>query len=293
MTTPLARHVRFDLDDVASFQWNPSVPHFALAANSLSLLMPAVEPYVIRSVGRAGRDLDGSQTQLKIEVDAFCRQEAAHQAQHRELNAAICAQFTSAQPLERRALATYRWVEQHTSDSFGLAFAAGSEAIAYSIARWFSSRADRLMTGADPVVGALFVWHLAEEVEHKSVAIDVYRACGGGRLRYAAATMLSLLMLAVFTWWGTVAMMADDGRLWSVGKWVQLTGWAVSVAFDILPSVAVSVFNGHHPSDLADPSWYAAWLDQIEATDVVAADEWNMEASVPHRIQARPQTALR
>ncbi len=273
-------------------QWNPSVPHFALAANALSLLMPAVEPYVIRSVGAAGNTL-AADDELRPTVAAFCRQEAAHQAQHRELNEAITSEFTSAAVVERRALATYRWVERHSSDRFGVGFAAGSEAIAYSIARWFSTRADRLMDGADPVVGALFVWHLAEEVEHKSVAVDVYRATGGGRLRYACATLVSLLMLAVFTWWGTVAMMANDGRLWSIGKWLELTGWAVSVAFDILPSIAVSVFNGHHPSDLADPSWYAVWLNQLDETDEVVADEWDTAASVPQRAQARPQTALR
>ena len=33
----------------------------------------------------------------------------------------------------------------------------------------------------------MFLWHLAEEVEHKTVAFDVYQAVDGSKLRYAAS----------------------------------------------------------------------------------------------------------
>ncbi len=294
MSHPVSRRVRFDLDHVEDLQWNPRLPHFALAANALSLLMPSVEPYVIRAVrsGRGAMSEDRATGTNRDDVDEFCRQEAAHQGQHRAFNDRVIQQFPGTARVERSARRAYGRVERHTSDHFGRAFAAGSEAIAYSLARWVSARADMLLTGADPIVAALFVWHLAEEVEHKSVAIDVYRANGGGRLRYATATMLSLVMLAVFTWWGTVAMMANAGRLFAVHRWIQLTGWSVAVAFEILPATAASVLNGHHPDDLADPGWYAAWLDQLEPRDVVVAAEWDSVGPIPHR-HAVANTALR
>jgi predicted metal-dependent hydrolase len=39
------------------------------------------------------------------------------------------------------------------------------------------------LDGAEPDMHTLWSWHAAEETEHKSVAIDVYRAAGGGNLR--------------------------------------------------------------------------------------------------------------
>ena len=43
----------------------------------------------------------------------------------------------------------------------------------------------------DPTVRALWVWHALEEVEHKSVAFDVYRAAGGGYIRRVALMLLT------------------------------------------------------------------------------------------------------
>src|SRR3546814_4406288 len=42
-------------------------------------------------------------------------------------------------------------------------------------------------TDVDPEMAHLFLWHAAEEVEHRHVASDVYHHIGGGYLRRAAA----------------------------------------------------------------------------------------------------------
>ena len=83
---------------------------------------------------------------------------------------------------------TYGWLGRTRSQRFNLAFAAGSETIAFTLARWTEEHLGELFTGADPVPTTLFLWHLAEEVEHKSAAFDVYEAIDGSRLRYAFAT---------------------------------------------------------------------------------------------------------
>ena len=53
-------------------------------------------------------------------------------------------------------------------------------------------RFDRLID-AHPVMRSLLMWHSAEEIEHKSVAFDVYEAVGGGYV----VRMLGLFMAAV------------------------------------------------------------------------------------------------
>ena len=91
--------------------------------------------------------------------------------------------FPGLRRIERLMAWTFGWLRRHTSDRFGLAFAAGFETVAFTAARWTAKRQQSLFAGADVQPSALFLWHLAEEVEHKAVAHDVYEATGGGRLR--------------------------------------------------------------------------------------------------------------
>src|SRR3546814_9522746 len=54
-------------------------------------------------------------------------------------------------------------------------------------------------TDVDPEMAHLFLWHAAEEVEHRHVAYDVYHHIGGGYLRRAAA-MVPLAGLVLLGW---------------------------------------------------------------------------------------------
>ena len=104
----------------------------------------------------------------------------------------------------------------------GLAFAAGSETIAYAIARWTHDHLHSVMGDARPWARDLFMWHLAEEVEHKDVAFEVDRVVNGSRLRYLAATMTSLALLGFFTVAGTTIMM------WRFRRCTRAICWGVT-----------------------------------------------------------------
>ena len=140
-----------------------------------------------RAVLRAGRpgprcpQLDPTQ---RAEAEAYIRQEAQHHAQHRRFNDLLVARCPGLARLERWMARAYGWVERRHSLRFNLAFAAASETIAYSLARWTERRSGDLFDGAEPVPTSLFLWHLAEEVEHKSAAFDVWKAVDGTRRRY-------------------------------------------------------------------------------------------------------------
>ena len=116
----------------------------------------------------------------------------------------------------------YGRVERTRSLRFNLAFAAASETIAYSLARWTDRHAGEMFDGAEPVPTSLFLWHLAEEVEHKSVAFDVWKAVDGTRRRYVLAGATSLVLLGLFTWLATMVMLRDAGRLFRPTSHVRL-----------------------------------------------------------------------
>jgi predicted metal-dependent hydrolase len=153
----------------------------------------------------------------------------------------------------------------------GLAFAAGFETIAFVGARWVD-RHQSLLRDADPIAATLFLWHLAEEVEHKEVAFDVYEASGGGRLRYASATIVAGLVLAASTVLGCWTILAAERRLFSPRAHLRIVGWSLSFVLTALPVMVVSALPGHHPRDLVDPAGLEHWLDHLDPETSMVPD---------------------
>jgi uncharacterized protein len=251
------RRITFSYPSELNAAWSRRLPELAAAANSVSLLMPYAEPYFVRSVRVVLQDLDEP---LRSEAEAYARQEIGHHVQHRRFNDLLVAQVPALARLERLMERVYGGLGRRASTRYNLAFAAGSETIAYSLARWTEAHLDALFDDADPVPATLLLWHLAEEIEHKSAAFDIHRALDGSRWRYAHAAALSLALLAAFTVAATIIMLVRWRRLHAPVAWWRLTRWAVSFGFVVLPTLAVSLRRDHHPSQLADPVFLPAWL---------------------------------
>lgn len=258
---PTVRRLRFEVTDDLAVAWTPAHPEFACAANSISLLMPYMEPYFVRSVAAAIEPLRGGEQAAGIAAArAYVGQEGEHHRQHQRFNRLLTARYPRLAVVERAAARAYRWLERHRSLAFSLGFVAASETIAYSAARWSAERRRELFTGADPIVATLFLWHLAEEVEHKAVAWDVFRAAGGRRRHYLLGAGAALLLVLVFVGAGTTVMLAAERRLLNPMAWVRLTTWAVTFAFELLSNLAMALLPGHHPDRFTDPLWYEVWL---------------------------------
>ena len=262
------RRLNFAFTSVDSLVWTRK-PELAIAANSVSLLMPFVEPYVVRSVRAAANDLSGV---VAEDAKVFVRQESQHHGQHRLYNDLLSDRYRGVDRIEKWIAVTYRFLEKHTSKAFGLAFAAGFETVAFCAARWVEFHADDVLQGADPRGASLFLWHLAEEVEHKTVASDVYRAIGGGRIRYTGAMLISAFILAWFAVLGTVTMMWHERRLFKPVAHARMLLWTLTFLFVLLPVMAVSTLPSYDPRDLADPyrlrSWITGRFDGVDAMGV-------------------------
>ncbi|MFT7598250.1 MAG: putative metal-dependent hydrolase [Acidimicrobiales bacterium] len=256
--------IRFDYPGDFDVMWQRRLPEFSCAANGVSLLMPYVEPYVARSVRSA---VDQLAEPLRSEAQIYVRQEGQHHAQHRRFNDLVVERFSGLAWLERCMASTYSWLERRGSLHFGLAFAAGFETVAYAAARWVADNETEMLAGADETGSQLFLWHLAEEVEHKSVAIDVYRSLGGNKRTYVAAMVLSAVLLAVFAWLNTTTMLVATKRIFNPLAHLRLLKWTISFLFELLPTMVMSVFPSHHPSHLADPLMYDIWIREHRPTD--------------------------
>lgn len=255
------RRIRFEYPDDLDPAWIHDVPEFAYAANGLSLLMPYAEPLFIKAVKAVSDELDDD---LRARTENYVKQEVGHYSEHKRFNEIIRARHPGVSRIERWMKRCADWITTKRSRAFNLAFASGGEIMSFLLARWVDKHAGQLFGGAEPVPTTLFMWHLAEEVEHKSSASDVYEAVDGSKLRYAAAMVMGTVLLGWFAWLSAMVMLRDDGRLFSpVSHW-RLLRWALSLAIELFPSMLVSALPGHRPSDFADPILLTTWLRQYD-----------------------------
>ena len=262
------------------------------------MLMPHTEPYVVASVRAAIADLPvnaserdevsntddpgdtddpddpddpGDAPTLEEQAKAYVAQEAQHHAQHRRFNDILLRHYPGLDRPERAMAWVFARLRRR-SGRFGLAFAAGFECIAFIAARWVDQH-QRLLRDADPTAVTLFMWHLAEEVEHKEVAWDVYEASGGGRLRYAWATWVAGFVLAGFSLWSAWVMMWSERRFFNPVAHLRLTGWSLSFIFVAVPVMVVSSLPGHHPRTMTNPAGFDHWLETFDPETGTVA-EW-------------------
>ncbi len=248
--------------------WTPAAPELSAVANAVSLAMPYVEPFVVAGVRSVLGDLD---QELADRARAYAAQEAAHHSLHRRFNESLRAWGRGLAPIERGLAAFYGRLGRCTPP-FRVAYAAAFESVAFAAARWVDPRVDRLFLGADREPTHLFLWHLAEEAEHKGVAHDVMRSLGVKRRTHLAALLLSLFALAFFTFAGTVVFLVHQRRLWNPWSWVRIIVWTFSFLFVALPMCAMSLSRDHHPDQLSDPTSLRWWLARYDAATGMLPD---------------------
>jgi predicted metal-dependent hydrolase len=243
--------------------WTPAAPPLGAVADSVSLAMPFAEPYVVRSIRAVLDRLDATDPALAARARDYAAQESAHHALHRRYNDTLRSTGRGVEPLERALGWTFDRLAGRSVE-FGVAFAAGFEAVAFAAARWLDPRVERFFAGADEAPAALFLWHLAEEAEHKGVAHDVLVATGVRRRTYAAGLVVSLAVLACFTWLGSLVFLTRQRRILSPVTWLRILLWTFGFLFVALPRCALSLRRDHDPYRLADPTSLAWWLGRFD-----------------------------
>ncbi len=165
------RQMDFEFDEAIDPVVVEGDPEQSYMLVGLSLLLPYLEPYLIRTMKEAKKEI--RDPQLLDDLERFSAQEGQHYRQHMRLNEALALDgFAKLPELEAKLDADYRRFSKEKSLRFNLAYAEGFEALTTASARFSFER------GADPKfhpqVAALYNWHLVEELEHRTVAFDVY-----------------------------------------------------------------------------------------------------------------------
>ena len=195
MTDLVVRRLLIDLSQPFNRRWNGGDAFRSAFFNALSMSFVVGEQYFIDSLKQALPLMnEADRALLEPEIRGFIGQEATHRHLHGLYNKQLERQgFDNA--FERRAAARIR-ANADINPRNHVGATAATEHFTAVFASWLMKHPEAL-DGADERLKKLWLWHSAEEAEHRAIAFDVYKAIGGDHrwrlrtYRYVTFTFLS------------------------------------------------------------------------------------------------------
>lgn len=270
MNKLVVRRLLIDLEAPLAKRWNGGDAFSTALFNALSMSFPVGEQYFIDSV-RAGLKAlpEAERERLAGEVQGFIGQEATHRRLHALFNAHLETQGLRNE-LEQRAR---RRIEANAAQDprIHVGATAATEHLTAVFANWLQRHPEAL-AGAQERLQTLWLWHAAEESEHRSTAFDIYVAMGGNYqwrvrlLNYVTITFFADLLRQ------TVRNLWHDGSLFRPSTWGS--AWRMFFGEDGLIRGNLATWRDYkspdfHPTD-HDATRSAQWLrDHADAFAVV------------------------
>ena len=258
------RNREHSLGPALAGDWFDNHPFKTAWFNAMSITFPLGEKFFIDSVRHFASQIDDPK--LADDIRGFCGQEGFHRREHQHYNETLCQQRGYDLALmEGRLEANIKRSKKFFSPMQQLAITASLEHITAILAESALDESNPMRVEADPLMLALWQWHAAEEMEHKSVAFDVYRAMGGTEKMRKRAMRQSTLFLMIDVMAGLVHMLRRDGQLWNLRLWGQgwkfLFGRNTGIVRSVWPAYKEYYKDGFHPWDRDTRPLLASWKE--------------------------------
>ncbi len=255
------RKLDFGLDETAPRYWvrnNPFLTHFY---HALSALFPDGEKFFMDSVRNLKDRIDDQETLDAI--DAFCRQEAHHTHQHNLLNA-IAEKRGVNIPFYRSVVKGVLGRAGRMGNIQQLAVTCALEHITAALSHELFENKN-ISKGMDSKINQLWLWHAMEEIEHKSLCIDIYRKMRGPYFtRILQFTIVNLHFWPVVFLF-TFHMLWADKKIGGIRQYLSgmayLFGPRKGFLTGIIPVILRYYKPSFHPWDLNDSHYIKQWAN--------------------------------
>jgi len=240
--------------------WFADHPFKTAWFNAMSITFPLGEKFFIDSVRYYADEIDDPK--LMEDIRGFCGQEGFHRREHARYNRTLCElRGYDLDYLENRLEKNIALATKFMSPLEQLAMTAALEHITAIMAESSLSEGSPMMKVTDTAMKELWDWHAAEEMEHKSVAFDVYRAVGGTEKLRRRMMRQATFFLMVDILVGLVHMLRRDKKMWSFRLWAQ--GWKFlffqnGIVRRVWPAYREYFREGFHP-------WHRDTRDLLDA----------------------------
>lgn len=229
-------------------------------------IFPPGERFFMESVRRFRDRIDDPV--LKAKIAGFMGQEALHGREHERLNAYFAERGFDVAMAERMIRISLGLLEKLPARQ-QLACTTFMEHFTALLAeQWLTDT--RFQSTSDPEMLKLWYWHALEELEHKSVAYDVFERVGGTRSeRLLAGPLVTAALLPgiLFSWAWLVAQ--DRQRLdWRAHRrGLRLLLGKDGFITSILPRMPVFVRAAFHPDQHDTRLLEAIWRERLFGAD--------------------------
>jgi len=217
MTDLVVRRLLVDMEAPIARHWCAGDAFRTALFNALSMSFPVGEQFFIDSVRNGFQALPPElQESFGAEVQGFVGQEATHRRLHALYNAHL-DRLGLVNAFEPRARERLKMLQGQDVRHW-VAITAANEHFTAILADWLLHHPE-LLGDEDPRLKTLWLWHSAEESEHKSTAFDLYQALGGShawRVRWMKRITTIFLLDTLRQ---TVLNLKRDGSLWRWSTW--------------------------------------------------------------------------
>ena len=223
MTELVVRRLLVDLESPMAPRWNGADAFRTAFFNALSMSFPAGEQFFI-DAGRAGvkRLPPEEQARWRSELQGFIGQEATHRRIHALFNAHLARQGL-VNTWEGRIVARQRRLDG-ADPRHAVAITAATEHFTAIFAEHLLAH-EAVLEGAPERLRILWLWHSAEESEHRCTVFDLYGALGGNLAWRRRWMLLVTIFFAVDLARQTLRNLWNDRALFSLAAWRSAAGF--------------------------------------------------------------------
>lgn len=204
---------------------------------------------------------------LAAAVKEFTAQEGQHSLQHKLLNEAFDRLGYSATSVsEQFEVIEQDWAEER-SDADRLAATVVMEHITAVMAHFALTRPEEFAPLPESV-RELLLWHAIEEIEHKSVAFDVYAQCVGDRNRLRRQLLLHMVLFPLGIRDFQRMLLREIGHNTTWKERAEMARYLLGpkgLVVSVLPRYLALLKPGFHPWHLDDSHLVAEWKDRLQA----------------------------
>jgi hypothetical protein len=254
----VVRQFTFEFPDDLDPIWVPDHVVRSHLFNGLSLTMPYLEPFLVKTMREASEHI--TDPELLKDMRGFNGQEACHYKCHRRLNDLLKSNgYPELADVEVRLAKSYEKLSAKSLRT-RLAYSAGFECMTNGFTTWLINKRTQLFAHASPVVSSFWLMHMIEETEHKTVAFDAYMAYSGQYLPRVVGVFHGSLHVLWYGLIGMVAALRKDGNFKTRTRGAEVCRELFSLTRNVAPFILRALLPWHNPRQDDDPQWMKDWL---------------------------------
>lgn len=242
------RRLEFDFSDSIRDYWADDNPVLTAFLTALSVSFPPGERYFIDSVRHYQNEIEDPE--LLEQIRAFIGQEANHSREHAALNDLMERKGYPISEFQKKIEERIAWLKENSTPEQNLARTAALEHFTAIMAGTMLRHPD-VLASMDPEMEKIWAWHAIEEIEHRSVAYDVYQLKVGDealRRRTMRVITFYFILLNSLRTWEFLKITGNRFNLRAWGHAVNVLWGRPGILRKIVPEYLSYYRKGFHPS---------------------------------------------